>query len=68
MAYGWAALSASVFAGLDLLRACGGFVRAPWSRNPLRVAGFGFTLARITVRSSRTRFAGRLNSGVREHW
>ena len=32
---------------------------------PLRAAGFGFTLARITVRPSRTRFAGRLNSGVR---
>ena len=31
---------------------------------PLQAAGFGFTLARITVRSSRTRFAGRLNSGV----
>ena len=35
MAYGLAALSASVFAGLDLLRACGGFVRAPWSPNPV---------------------------------
>ena len=32
---------------------------------PLRAAGFGFTLGRITVRPSRTRFAGRLNSGVR---
>ena len=32
--------------------------------DPLRVTGFGFTLARITVRPSRTRFAGRLNSGV----
>ena len=29
MAYGLAALSASVFAGLDLLRAGGRFVRAP---------------------------------------
>ncbi len=64
MAYGLAALSASVFAGLDLLRSCGGFFRAPCSPDPLRVAGFGFTLARITVRPSRTRFAGRLNSGV----
>ena len=35
MAYGLAALSASVFAGLDLLRASGGFVRAPWSPNPV---------------------------------
>ena len=34
---------------------------------PLRAAGFGFTLARITSRPSRTRFAGRLNSGVRPH-
>jgi len=29
MTFGSAALSASVFAGLDLLRAGGGFVRAP---------------------------------------
>ncbi len=35
MAYGLAALSASVFADLDLLRAGGGFVRAPWSPNPV---------------------------------
>ncbi len=39
----------------------------PGLPRPLRAAGFGFTLARITVRSSRTRFAGRLNSGVRAH-
>ncbi len=32
---------------------------------PLQASGFGFTLARITSRPSRTRFAGRLNSGVR---
>ena len=37
----------------------------PTLPDPLRAAGFGFTLARITVRPSRTRFAGRLNSGVR---
>ena len=37
----------------------------PAPPDPLRVAGFGFTLARITSRPSRTRFAGRLNSGVR---
>ena len=35
MTFGFAALSASAFAGLDLLRACGGFVRAPWSPNPV---------------------------------
>ena len=29
----------------------------PAPPDPLRVAGFGFTLARITVRSSRARFA-----------
>ena len=34
---------------------------------PLQASGFGFTLARITSRPSRTRFAGRLNSGVRLH-
>ena len=34
---------------------------------PLQASGFGFTLARITSRPSRTRFAGRLNSGVRPH-
>ena len=39
----------------------------PGLPTPLRAAGFGFTLARITVRSSRTRFAGRLNSGVSCH-
>src|SRR3990167_6200493 len=39
----------------------------PTLPTPLRAAGFGFTLARITVRPSRTRFAGRLNSGVRPH-
>ena len=32
---------------------------------PLQASGFGFTLARITSRPSRTRFAGRLNAGVR---
>ena len=37
MTYGLAALSASVFAGLELLRAFGCFVRAPWSPN--HVAG-----------------------------
>ena len=37
----------------------------PGLPTPLRATGFGFTLARITVRPSRTRFAGRLNSGVR---
>ena len=35
MTFGLAALSASVFAGLDLLRACGGFVRAPWFPTPV---------------------------------
>ena len=39
----------------------------PGLPTPLRATGFGFTLARITVRPSRTRFAGRLNSGVRLH-
>ena len=65
MAYGLAALLTPAFVGLDLPRACGGFIRAPHSAHPLRAAGFGFTLARITSHSSRTRFAGRLNSGVR---
>jgi len=37
----------------------------PGFPDPLRLADFGFTLARITIHSSRTRFAGRLNSGVR---
>ncbi len=32
MAYGLAALSASTSAGLDVLRAGGCFVRAPWYR------------------------------------
>ncbi len=36
----------------------------PGVPDPLRVTGFGFTLTRITSHSSRTRFAGRLNSGV----
>ncbi len=35
MTYGLAALSASVSAGLDLLCAGGGFVRAPWSPSPV---------------------------------
>ena len=35
MAYGLAALSASAFAGLDLLRAGGSFVRAPWLPRPV---------------------------------
>jgi hypothetical protein len=35
MAYGLAALSASVFAGLDLLRTCGGLYRAPYSPPPV---------------------------------
>ena len=65
MPFGLAALLASAFAGLDLLRAFGYFARAPWLPGPLRATDFGFTLARITVRPSRTRFAGRLNSGVR---
>ena len=39
MTYGMAALSASVFAGLDLLRAGGRFVRASWYR--AAVAGRG---------------------------
>ena len=38
MAYGLAALSASAFAGLDLLRADGPFPRAPGHR--VTVAGF----------------------------
>ena len=37
MTFGLAALSASVFAGLDLPRACGPFFRA--SRSPAPVAG-----------------------------
>ena len=39
MTFGLAAPSASVFAGLDLLRASGRFVRAPWISGP--VAGDG---------------------------
>ena len=39
MAYGLAALSASVFAGLDLLRAFGCFVRAPWPSGPVASLG-----------------------------
>ena len=39
MAYGLAALSASVFAGLDLLRASGCFVRAPWLSGPVASHG-----------------------------
>ena len=35
MAYGLAALSASVFAGLNLLRSFGGFFRAPCSPRPV---------------------------------
>ena len=35
MACGLAALSASVFTGLDLLRADGCFVRAPWPPRPV---------------------------------
>ena len=35
MTFGLAALSASAFDGLDLLRAGGSFVRAPWSPNPV---------------------------------
>ena len=35
MAYGLAALSALVFTGLDLLRAFGCFVRAPYSARPV---------------------------------
>ena len=38
MAYGLAALLASVFAGLDLFRAFGCFVRATWLPRP--VAGY----------------------------
>ena len=65
MTFGLTALPTSAFAGLDFYRAGGGFVRAPHLARLVAAAGFGFTLARITVRSSRTRFAGRLNSGVR---
>jgi hypothetical protein len=39
MTFGLAALSASVFAGLDLLRACGCFVRAPWLSGPVATRG-----------------------------
>ena len=67
MAFGLAALSASVFAGLDLPVLADRSSVLPALPDPLRGAGFGFTLARITVRPSRTRFAGRLNSGVRPH-
>ena len=35
MTFGLAALSASVSAGLDPLRAGGCFFRAPWSPNPV---------------------------------
>ena len=35
MTFGLAALSASVFAGLDLPRACGPFFRAPCSPGPV---------------------------------
>ncbi len=35
MAFGLAALSASAFAGLDLLRACGPFFRALYSLVPV---------------------------------
>jgi hypothetical protein len=35
MTFGLAALSASVFAGLDFSRAVGGFVRAPCSPGPV---------------------------------
>ena len=35
MTCGLAALSASAFVGLDLLRACGLFFRAPWSPGPV---------------------------------
>ena len=35
MTFGLAALSASVFAGLDLLRAGGSFVLAPWLPRPV---------------------------------
>lgn len=39
MTFGFAALSTSVFAGLDPLRAGGCFVRAPWLSGP--IAGLG---------------------------
>ena len=39
MTFGFAALSASAFVGLDMLRACGRFVRAPCPPGP--VAGRG---------------------------
>ena len=35
MTFEFAALSASVFAGLDLLRASGCFVHAPWLSGPV---------------------------------
>ena len=35
MTFGLAALSTSAFDGLDLLRACGCFVRAPHSARPV---------------------------------
>ena len=67
MACGLAALLASVL----LASTCSVLTEAssapPVFPDPLRAAGFGFTLARITVRSSRTRFAGRLNSGDMPH-
>ena len=50
MAYGLAALSASAFAGLDLPRACGGFVRAP--RSPGPVAGHRLRVYRGAHNSS----------------
>ena len=39
MTFGLAALSASTFVGLDLLRACGCFVRAPRSPGPVASRG-----------------------------
>lgn len=59
MAYGLAALSASAFAGLDLLRANGCSFRAPCLPGP--VAG---RWLRVYL-GAHNRFAGRLNSGVR---
>ncbi len=39
MTFGFAALLASVFAGLDMLRASGCFVRAPWPSGPVASLG-----------------------------
>ena len=39
MAYGLAVLPASSFVGLDLLRAGGRFVRAPWLSGPVASRG-----------------------------